>query len=132
MREIKFRAWDDVEEQMVYVNYLSWKYPSGLEVNGKNVCLPETLMQYTGLKDKNGKEIYEGDIIKIDEVLYKKNFITDVYFEFGAFRYRHSDGSGSVMDFKSTTKIKGYEKITHDIEVIGNIYANPELLGDKK
>ncbi len=87
------------------------------------------LMQYTGVKDKNGVEIYEGDRISIDSVL-GEILITDVYFARGAFRYRHDDNSGSVLDIKSTTKVKGYETITHNIEVIGNIYENRELLDD--
>ena len=135
MRELKFRAWNGsrmTPVRAINLNYDYYENNHSFVADIKDIEKSPLIMQYTGLKDKNGKEIYEGDIIKIDEVLYKKNFITDVYFEFGAFRYRHSDGSGSVMDFKSTTKIKGYEKITHDIEVIGNIYANPELLGDKK
>lgn len=81
----------------------------------------------TGLKDKKRVEIYEGDIVTIDSVLGKV-ITTFIFFNNGAFRYMHDDGSGSVLDFKSTSKIKGYENITRDVEVIGNIHENPELL----
>jgi len=77
------------------------------------------LMQFTGLKDKNGKEIYEGDIVK-DE-----NNIREVIFHI-------PDGVNNIYGFTQRDIKKnewvGFNKIENDFEIIGNIYENPELL----
>jgi len=74
------------------------------------------IMQYTGLKDKNGKEIYEGDIVKAN--WGQGELIAEIMFEDGAFVL------GMGMIAIGTWQVK----ITICIEVIGNIYQNPELL----
>ena len=77
------------------------------------------LMQFTGLKDKNGKEIYEGDIVKNKSELYK------VKFACGAFGVINIENDMDASPFCSGGK---WEKWLKEIEVIGNIYENPELL----
>ena len=105
-REIKFRAWDG--EQMVSPDYIDrrgvahWKEHSIPSSSDK-------VMQYTGLKDKNGKEIYEGDIVKDVD----KDYIGGEHI----FVVEHQKGSYNVSLF-----------LTPTCEVIGNIYENPELL----
>ena len=90
---------------------------------------PETIGQYTELKDENGKEIYSGDIIEFSYDMFVGNFDTfvakgKVVFEEGAFYVE-------VFENERTTKDEAYllYSINLDtIEVIGNIYDNPELL----
>ena len=121
MREIKFRAWDKkkrafVKSQMVYNVTVfgnsdeGWASAVGL-VGGYGER--DTLMQYTGLHDKNGKEIYEGDIVKFDLV------IGEIILAKGAF------------GMTTNTKNKMMPFMNHEgkkFEVIGNIYKNKGLL----
>lgn len=95
MREIKFRAWDKEKKEMF----------NDIWIDGNFINMPEYIvMQFTGLKDKNGKEIYEGDIVKnIDRV----------------FEVTFKDGYFSIIHNK-----KGLLYC----EVIGNKYENSELL----
>ena len=127
MRDIKFRAWNEVEEKM-----LNWN--EFLDTNMKNTFIaPEStgliLMQYTGLKDKNGKEIYEGDIVKVK--LYKgeeeKYFIGKVEY-FGSNFIVDADNNSEYHVYDLDGFGIDYRYNLEDCEVIGNLYDNPELL----
>ena len=84
---------------------------------------PKTVGQYTGLKDKNGTKIFEGDIV---DVLYDVNYIGVATERIGVFEVVHN---GCFMGQKGGVR---YHFIPSDeCTVIGNIYDNPELLGGK-
>jgi hypothetical protein len=105
MREIKFRAWDG--KRILDDFYVSCRSGKA-EVRGE--VFDWTLMQYTGLKDKNGKEIYEGDVVRWSGKVYLIEW--------------HDKVAGFVM------QNNGIERpdVEFESEVIGNIYESPNLL----
>jgi len=113
-REIKFRAWDK-EKKIMYKDFWCHGFTS---VNGLIGYWQKQhpVMQYTGLKDKNGKGIYEGDIINYEYNDYFHRKATIEFFD-GGFITRYK-GEPDRLD-------SGFSK---HIEVIGNIYEHKELL----
>ena len=135
MREIEFRIYDKELEKMIYLDDEDYDYRPPLVFRLDQVFRKDSqyndyedfewndisdrveIMQYTGLKDKNGKKIFEGDIVKTynnEKCIVKYN-----YNQFGL----------SVVD-----KSKPYgwvDFIVYNLEVIGNIWDNPELLKEE-
>ena len=132
VREFYFRVWINVKDFTGYYypndnnKYIkSFGYNDGfyvIDCNNNHLKKEEFIVeQYSGTTDKYDNEIYEGDKIVISNVLNKKNFKTEVVFIQNAFKYKHDDGSCSVLP-SVTKKVKGYESVTVDIEVIGHIH----------
>lgn len=120
MREIKFRAWDNWNKDMVYLDNITdnnWYQAdnkvafanrndvAGVKIQNKQL----EIMQYTGLKDKNGKEIYEGDIYKYGNTPLEYREIP-----------RYPDRLFHLIGERVW--------LPEDIEITGNIYENKELL----
>jgi uncharacterized phage protein (TIGR01671 family) len=128
MRQLKFRVWNGyqfVTSTDIYIkacNGSLWDYDDG--------CLwsaDAKIQQYTGLKDRHEKEIYEGDIVKI---IYDEA-VAEIYFDFnlGAFRLKDNSGkSYPITTYRFDESNKPIGLISVVDEVVGNIMENPELL----
>ena len=124
--KLKFRAWLKKRQEMDNeIDHISWLedelYCIGDGITYMVSAEDLVLMQSTGLVDKNGKEIFEGDIVKMSKDVYSE----PTYYEV----VRHRGGA-----YRLESKQHGCELwLRHtDCEVVGNVYENRELLEDKK
>lgn len=132
MREINFRGWDGKE---IIENWFQIEKSSG----GKGVLVPKTMnrmviniMQYTGLKDRNNKKIYEGDLVNYwqedkEQAPYNIQYVA---FELGSFVLKNigdrvGSGTGGSM-------WQNKEFVRKECKVIGNIYENPKIIKEYK
>lgn len=149
MREIKFRAWDRSQGKMLYFSLATiYGYegeangvflPDGTTLNensgfGSSNCVnPDlTIMQFTGLLDKQGREIYEGDIFpftKCDNTYLHvipaagpSDINLPIVFEDGAFGFNIPTIGGGIVHERASAAL------LHRMPVIGNVYENQELL----
>lgn len=115
MRKIKFRGFDPINQKII-----PWE---GMQAWAMNSLENKNIMQFSGLLDKNDVEIYEGDIVKSKccEECEKPIKILKVIFYEGCFELRY------IKDWKYSD-LYSLLSGAGDIEIIGNIYENPELL----
>ena len=160
MREIKFRAWEKHQQRMSMVTEIKWNpsylyhriktqaivrgkkldewYAYDFDANNNGIVL----MQYTGLKDKNGKEIYEGDVVKFADIgeegyEYKEAYdfcnIASIVWKNGRFELENIHVYISYV--LECMNREGHEEfinaLLEDCEVIGNIYENKDLLEER-
>jgi uncharacterized phage protein (TIGR01671 family) len=123
MREIKFRAWVTFSEKMIEpysLEYLIWQKITDFP---KKILEKEVIfMQYTGLLDKTGKEIYEGDIVETVYIAGKPHR-GEVYFQPTRLNWSVKHSAYVNQD------LFVYSRPDCSVEVIGNIYESQELLG---
>ena len=122
----RFRAWLKKKQEMDnYIDHISWLedelYCIGDGITYMVSAEDLELMQSTGLIDKNGKEIFEGDIVKMAKDVYSEPTHYEVVKHYGGAYRLESKQHGCELWLRHT-----------DCEVVGNVYENSELLEDKK
>ena len=134
-RQIKFRGKCSISNEWVYGDLIHgvgakdkniYILPRKINLANINHCdpldgvrvIPETVDQFTGLKDKNGNEIWEGDICNTYDIYQPSELADSIVFHDGSFVFQN--------EYKLSFELRGFK--TDYIEIIGNIHDNPDLL----
>ena len=137
MREIRFKIWDKTRNKMLTSNcgafLLTQEGNAVFHQNGNNPLealieqIDYEVLMYTGLKDKNGTEIYEGDIIRTHENRIQKVIWHNNGFKL-EYKFKRSYRGESYWETRKDIELSETNNKRWGIKVIGNIYENPELL----
>ena len=134
-RELKFRAWEDYGE-----GHRMMLHDRGDLAEFFDATVGDPIMQYTGLKDKNGKEIYEGDILKTDgvpnvhvywfeqEARWNLQYVDKITQDISNILMKILNYYEPQQENGPGTDCQLNDTISYTSEIIGNIYENPELL----
>lgn len=130
MKEIKFRAWNPDNKNHPMVQNALFRCDARELLQGEGIYKNWVLMQFTGVTDSNGREIYEGDIVAIgvgDKT--EDNLIMRVIYDAPTFRLVNANNT--YGNFNIVTLKDSYRKVIKQ-EVIGNIFQNSSLLTSTK
>lgn len=138
MREIKFRVWIEEEKTMIDVPIIDFREKGKIKTTYSSPCgeweynFDEIeLMQFTGLYDKNKVPIYEGDIVIFEDCeMSSESGYGDTFINQGVVEYNNENCCFNVTERITVELVDVLYKDNETLEVIGNIYDNPDLLGE--
>lgn len=134
MRQVKYKAWDKVEKEWIDIKHFGFEngelwYVQAIDKNERDIDPPYfpdsndiELIEYTGMSDRDGVEVFEGDIVEL-LTKYGKDVGVVVFIE-GCFKIRWD----SKNKFPKNREMIGHYYINSKTKVIGNVYEQPELI----